>query len=542
MKQLSLFDTDKETIKITKPIRLIELFAGYGSQAMAMKRLGVNFETYRMIEFDKYAVNSYNAVHNTQYEPTDITEIHGSDLGIIDTEKYEYIMSYSFPCTDISLAGKQKGMSKDSKTRSSLLWEVERILTELKESDDPLPQILFMENVSAIHNKKNMPDFFAWIEFLESLGYHSFYQDLNAKDYGIPQSRNRCFMFSFLEDVTYEFPEPFPLKKLLADILERNVDEKYYIKTEKAEKLIKDLIARNILPSCCDSLNEEEQDATTSLDTYPNNKEDSVIANPQIKQIGNLVERENYANPQVGRVYASNGVAPTLSTMQGGDRQPKVIVKSNICIDDTQGFEDKPRVYNNTAPSLRSQRSGLKTIVAMRGRYVNPSGDKETKQQLEPQMNGTCNALATAQKDNLVLENTVINDRGFRDKEPQISQGYAPTLRAESHGNLPKVVEKVGQISNNGSQCGTVFSDRGLAPTIVAGCHGYANQHVYTAYRIRKLTPLECFRLMGVSDDDALKMMKINSNTQCYKQAGNSIVVDVMVEMFKNLHIDNVKK
>lgn len=194
---------------------------------MAMKRLGINFETYRMIEFDKYAVNSYNAVHNTQYEPTDITEIHGSDLGIIDTEKYEYIMSYSFPCTDISLAGKQKGMSKDSKTRSSLLWEVERILTELKESDAPLPQILFMENVSAIHNKKNMPDFFAWIEFLESLGYHSFYQDLNAKDYGIPQSRNRCFMFSFLEDVTYEFPEPFPLKKLLADVLERNVDEKY---------------------------------------------------------------------------------------------------------------------------------------------------------------------------------------------------------------------------------------------------------------------------------------------------------------------------
>lgn len=178
----------------------------------------------------------------------------------------------------------------------------------------------------------------------------------------------------------------------------------------------------------------------------------------------------------------------------------------------------------------------------MRGRYVDPNGNKETKQQLEPQMNGTCNALTTVQKDNLVLENTVINDRGFKDKKPQISQGYASTLRAESHGNLPKVVEKVGQISNDGSQCGTVFSDRGLAPTIVAGCHGYANQHVYTAYRIRKLTPLECFRLMGVSDDDALKMMKINSNTQCYKQAGNSIVVDVMVEMFKNLHINNVKK
>ena len=319
----------------------------------------------------------------------------------------------------------------------------------------------------------------------------------------------------------------------MSALLEKEVDEKYYIKTEKAEKLIKDLIAKNILSDT----NKENKSFNNNDSTKQ--KGETPVIDSKIKQIGNLVERENYANLQVERVYASNGVAPTLSTMQGGDRQPKVIVKSNICIDDTQGFEDKPRVYNNTAPSLRSQRSGLKTIVAMRGRYVNPSGDKETKQQLEPQMNGTCNALTTAQKDNLVLENTVINDRGFKDKEPQISHGYIPTLRAEAHGNLPKIVERVGQISNEGSQCGVVFSDRGLAPTIVAGSHGYANQHVYTAYRIRKLTPLECFRLMGVSDEDAFKMMEINSNAQCYKQAGNSIVVDVMVEMFKKLNIHN---
>lgn len=161
------------------------------------------------------------------------------------------------------------------------------------------------------------------------------------------------------------------------------------------------------------------------------------------------------------------------------------------------------------------------------------------ERQLEHQTDGANNTLAAVHKDSLVLENTVINDRGFKDKEPQISHGYVPTLRAEAHGNLPKIVERVGQISNEGSQCGTVFSDRGLAPTIVAGSHGYANQHVYTAYRIRKLPPLECFRLMGVSDDDAFKMMEINSNTQCYKQAGNSIVVDVMVEMFKKLNIRN---
>lgn len=332
-------------------------------------------------------------------------------------------------------------------------------------------------------------------------------------------------MFSFLDDVRYEFPAPFSLENPLSALLEKEVDEKYYIKTEKAEKLIKDLIAKNILSNSHNIIH-----SSNKYDSPSKGVEKTPVIDSKIKQVGNLVERENYANPQVGRVYSSDGISPTLSTMQGGDRQPKVIVKSNICIDDTQGFEAPPRIYDNVAPSLRSQRSGLKTIVAAHGEYVEAKA-KMPEQQLEHQ--------TTVQKDDLVLESTVINDRGFKDKEPQISHGYTPTLRAEAHGNLPKIVERVGQISNEGSQCGTVFSDRGLAPTIVAGSHGYANQHVYTAYRIRKLTPLECFRLMGVSDDDALKMMKISSNTQCYKQAGNSIVVDVMVEMFKKLNIRN---
>lgn len=457
--QLSLFDINKKDVEITKPIRLIELFAGYGSQAMAMKRLGINFESYRMIEFDKYAVKSYNAVHNTDYDTTDIRDIHGSDLGIVDTDLYEYFMTYSFPCTDISLAGKQLGMSKDSNTRSSLLWEVERILTELKESDSPLPQILFMENVPAVHNKKNLPDFQKWIQFLEQLGYHSFYHDLNAKDYGVPQSRNRCFMFSFLDDVRYEFPAPFSLENPLSALLEKEVDEKYYIKTEKAEKLIKDLIAKNILSD----INKASKSFNDN-DSIKQKEEKTPVIDSKIKQIGNLVERENYANPQVGRVYSSDGISPTLSTMQGGDRQPKVIVKSNICIDDTQGFEATLRIYDNVAPSLRSQRSGLKTIVTTHRGYVEAEA-KTAEQQLEHQTDGVSNTLATVQKDNLVLKNTVINDRGFKDKEPQISHGYTPTLRAEAHGNLPKIVERVGQISSEGSQCGTVFSDRGLAPT-----------------------------------------------------------------------------
>ena len=139
-------------------------------------------------------------------------------------------------------------MSKGSGTRSGLLWEVERILTEIRDSDGELPQILFMENVPQVHGKKNIDDFKKWLEFLESLGYKNYWQDLNAKNYGVAQNRNRCFMFSFLGNYSYDFPNHIPLKKKLKDYLEDNVDERYYIHNEKADKLIKQLIDNGTLP------------------------------------------------------------------------------------------------------------------------------------------------------------------------------------------------------------------------------------------------------------------------------------------------------
>ena len=220
--QLDIFSSIKQPYKITKPIRLIELFAGVGSQAMALKRLGANFEHYRVVEFEKYAIKSYNAIHGTDFEPMDITKIIGSDLGISDTDKYCYIMTYSFPCQDLSVAGKQKGMTKGSGTRSGLLWEVERLLNEVEN----LPQVLLMENVPQVHGKKNMEDFQRWIDFLESKGYSNYWQDLNAKNYGVAQNRNRCFMVSILGDYSFKFPEPIELKKVMKDYLEDEVDEK----------------------------------------------------------------------------------------------------------------------------------------------------------------------------------------------------------------------------------------------------------------------------------------------------------------------------
>ena len=232
--QLSLWADEAPKIKIDKPIRLVELFAGIGAQAKALENLGVQFEHYRICEFDKYAVKSYNAVHGTNWETSDITQIHAADLGVSETDKYCYIMTYSFPCTDLSLAGKQAGMQKGSGTRSGLLWEVERLLLEM----DELPQILLMENVPQVHGTKNKADFDAWISFLSSMGYKSFWKDLNAKNFGIPQNRNRCFMVSVQGDYTYEFPKEMPLTLKLKDMLEDVVDEKFYLPDETVEKLL----------------------------------------------------------------------------------------------------------------------------------------------------------------------------------------------------------------------------------------------------------------------------------------------------------------
>jgi DNA-cytosine methyltransferase len=248
MNQINIFDIMRQPVQITKPIRLIELFAGYGSQAMALKRIGAKFEHYRVVEFDKYAIASYNAVHGTDFPTMDITKVHADDLNICDTESFTYLLTYSFPCTDLSVAGKQMGMSKGSGTRSGLLWEVERILKEIRDGGGELPQILFMENVPQVHADANRVDFQNWIDFLTSLGYVSYWQDLNAKNYGVAQNRERCFMFSFLGEYNYHFPQQIPLKKKLKDYLEYDVDEKYYINNEKSEKLIKQLIENGTLP------------------------------------------------------------------------------------------------------------------------------------------------------------------------------------------------------------------------------------------------------------------------------------------------------
>lgn len=238
-----------------------------------------------------------------------------------------------------------------------------------------------------------------------------------------------------------------------------------------------------------------------------------------VNVIGSLESKFESTN----RIYDVGGCSPTLSTMQGDNQEPKILEEQIPCKLDKMpnghlDSLDNAEICDINTPTASTVTSryykGIGShkdnmcIVAMRGRNPNNPSDRTagslTEQRLEVNMQGTSNCLTSVQKDNLLLENNI---------------------------------QKVGQISSNGFQCGTVISDNGISANLVAGTHGYANSHIATQYRIRKLTPRECGRLMGVSDEDIDKMAVVNSNTQLYKQFGNSIVVDVMCAMFKNLNI-----
>lgn len=327
--EINLFSYVLPKYKITKPIRLIELFAGIGSQAKALKKIGVKFEHWKVVEIDEHALNSYNAIHQTNFTPQDITRIHSEHLEMRERESYTYILTYSFPCQDLSLAGKLKGMAKGSQTRSGLLWEVERILEECK---GELPHILLMENVPQVIGKKNIKDFQLWRSKLESLGYSNYVQLLNAKNYGIPQNRNRCFMVSILGDYYYEFPKKQKLNLKLKDMLESNVDEKYYISKQMQEGMQKTNFNQYSLEH---SFIERERESKSIIARYegapqvitvfPEDEETlkQQLANKLIKNKlvdeGDVI-RHSYTNNRMndwenrGKQIKDNSLSPTIDT------------------------------------------------------------------------------------------------------------------------------------------------------------------------------------------------------------------------------------
>ena len=204
-------------------LRIVELFAGIGAQAMALEQLGIPFES-TVCEIDRNAYASYCAIHGDTPNLGDITKVeHLPDCDL---------MTYSFPCQDLSVAGKRRGMSEGSGTRSSLLWEVSRLLMDAIERERE-PEYLLMENVDAILFKANISDFERWVSMLSDMGYTSSYAVMNAKDYGVPQSRSRCFMVSRRNGWRFKFPKPCPDGRVLKDVLEDDVPEEYYLSDEK---------------------------------------------------------------------------------------------------------------------------------------------------------------------------------------------------------------------------------------------------------------------------------------------------------------------
>lgn len=381
-------------------LEVLELFGGLGACSKALERLGVEHKIVDCVEIDRFAVKSFNAIHGTNFEPQDITK-WDKDI------KVDLIMHGS-PCQDFSIAGIGRGGDEGSGTRSSLMYETLRIVEKLR------PKYVIWENVKGVLSKKHKHNFDAYQERMAELGYKNYYQVLNAKDYGMPQNRERVFTVSILDGQEFHFPEPQPLTVWLKDTLEPVVDEKYYLSGKKVAKVKM---------------------------SHPNSADDA-----RCVQVADL----NYYNyDKMNRVYSPEGLAPALETMGGGNREPKV------------------------------------------------AAEKIAGQALEK---------------GLVSPYDVIDTSYVRARLEELERG---TIRKQN------------------KQHNQIF------PTVKTDPKGYGVCVDEPDFCIRRLTPLECWRLMGFDDDDFRKAEKINSNTQLYKQAGNSIVVNVLEAILKNLLTNN---
>lgn len=396
---------DMQSLKAVEQISVLELFGGIGAATKALKNLGLNVNIVDYVEIDKYAVKSYNAINGTNFEPQDIKEW--------DKDIKVDLIIHGSPCTNISIAGLQAGADENSGTPSSLMYETIRIVGKLK------PKYVVWENVKNLLSKKHKHNFDNYINELDELGYNSYYQVLDAKDYGVPQHRERIYTISIKKDIdngNFKFPQKQELKIRLKDILEDKVDEKYYLKDYQIENIKKSNYIQN-------QRRIQEKDYCDTLCARD-------WKDPKCIQVGEL---DIKGIDQIKRIYSTDGLSPTLTTMGGGNREPKIL-----------SYVDKK--YNN-----------------------------------------------------------FIEDKG-----------YFPEMFNPYH------TKEIGNIApTQTTQCASTTSSSTIC--------------INNGTRVRKLTPLECWRLMSFDDEDFDKAEKVNSNTQLYKQAGNSIVVNVLEKIFKNL-------
>lgn len=432
---------------MTEQISMIELFSGIGAQERALRQFGLPYAVKHTCDCDADAVLSYAAMRwdlenemktfdfpsqeqmvaelqakNLGYDfqkgkhkitmRTPITKLKQyyisdkltknlGDISKVDRLPYADFVTYSYPCTDLSVAGKGEGMVnkcdkcgctwainfEDPKTnnicpdcgnidikstRSGLLGQVQRLLTVSYE-EGTLPRYLLLENVKNLVGKKFKPQFDAWVNWLDLIGYNTYYKVLNGKHYGIPQNRERIFAISIRKDVDvkgYTFPEQISLETRLKDVLEKNVDEKYYLPDDRIEKILNSTF-----------MQEKKRIQTTDVcDTLlaRDYKDPKCVPVEELEpvRLGGLYDSDN-GRHQAGAIWDKDSISPTLDTMQGGNRQTFIVTEEPF-------------------------------IVASRG--INPENPSDrttgapTEQRLEPNFSGCSNTLTSVQKDNYVCE------------------------------------------------------------------------------------------------------------------------------------------
>ncbi len=402
-------------------LKVIELFAGVGAQAEALKRANIKHKVIAISEIDKYAIQTYRKLHGW------VTNL--GDIKKIEKLPQADLWTYSFPCTDISISGQMKGFDKDSNTGSSLLWEVQRLLEKGKDNRT-LPRFLLMENVKNIVSKRFLPLFQTWVDYLSSLGYKSFYKVLNAKDYNVPQNRERCFMISVLNfDGEFNFPETTELKVTLQDLLEKEVEERYFL----SDRFIK---------YACDMENR------------------------------NGFIRGKRFRPHDGE----SKVAYTITTNPGGRATDNFVM--------------------------------LPAVGAIRGR---PNGNGGYTQKLHVKDEPIVNTITTVQKDNVILVPQATK-AGYAAAE--VGDGIYTNRMKYKRGVVQKSM--IPTLKTSVSDIGVVVTDKD------------------ELINIRRLTPRECWRLMGWDDERIdVAFSSGSSETQLYKMAGNSIVVNVLTRIFE---------
>lgn len=425
----------------------------------------------------------------------EISNIEVFNFEVKDDNSYTVNNVIVHNCQDISTAGKQKGFVDEhgNSTRSGLFFEALRIIKDIK------PKYAIAENVKALTSKKFTSEFQTVLTSLNEVGYNNYYKVLNAKDYGIPQNRERIFIISIRKDIDdgfFVFPNPAPLRTRLKDLLETNVDERYYLTDDQVKRI------------------------TTS--NYMQNKR-----RIQEKDISDTLCARDWKDPKCVKIVNSD-ISKTVRTGGHGslDKHSWDLVQVN-----------EP------------------TCGASRGRNPNNPSDRSVgthyEQRLELNRNGTCNTLTTVQKDNLIVEPKIIQvmraakERNFTN--PQSGRvynpdGLSPCLSTMQGGGLePKIIEanvgvnplsKKREFNGFHTEC---------SPCLLATDYKAPKCTLTNSFRIRKLTPLECWRLMGFDDDDFYKAQNVGiSNSQLYKQAGNSIVVNVLQAIFRQFNFEKV--